>query len=143
MAQQHMTEQRAPAVSMWTGWALFAALLMGISGLYHIVIGIVALVRQSLFLVNSEALVALNYTQWGWVHLAFGAALILGAISLATGRLWGRILGVTLATLSAVANFVFIQAYPLWSMVIILVDVFIIYSIAVHAGELRETNNHR
>lgn len=142
MANHHMTQHRASTVSAWTGWVLFAAFLMGVSGVYHIITGLAALFRPGLFLVGEDKLVVLNFTQWGWIHLAFGAVLFLSAFSLASGRLWGRILGVTLVALSAIANFVFIQAYPLWSMLIILVDVVVIYSIAVHAGELQEEHSH-
>ena len=141
MANHNMTQHKPSALSAWTGWVLFAAFLMGISGVYHIITGLAALFSRGLFLVGEDKLVIFDFTQWGWLHVALGTVLFLSAFSLASGRLWGRVLGVTLAALSAIVNFVFVQAYPLWSMLIILVDIIVIYAIAVHAGELQESRD--
>jgi hypothetical protein len=116
----------------WTGWVIFAAFLMGIAGIFQIIAGFAALFKDSVYLVGTNQLMVMDYTQWGWTHLLIGILLFFSAFSLANGHLWGMV------TLSAVANFVFIQAYPLWSILIILVDILVIYSIAVHAGELRD-----
>jgi hypothetical protein len=34
-------------------------------------------------------------------------------------------------------NFAFIPAYPVWSLLIITVDVLVIYALIAHGGELR------
>jgi hypothetical protein len=80
----------------------------------------------------------LDYTQWGWTHLLFGILVIAAAFALFAGRMWGRVTAIILATLSAILNFGFIQAYPVWSLLIIALDVMIIYSVAKHGGELAE-----
>jgi hypothetical protein len=46
--------------------------------------------------------------------------------------------GITLAVLSAIANFAFIPYYPFWSLLIIALDVFVIWAIAAHGGKMRE-----
>jgi hypothetical protein len=46
-----------------------------------------------------------------------------------TGRLWGRVVGIGLVTLSMIANFLFIPYYPLWSLLIIALDVFVIWAL--------------
>jgi hypothetical protein len=43
---------------------------------------------------------------------------------------------ITLAVLSAIANFLFIPYYPFWSLLIIAVDVFVIWAIAAHGREV-------
>jgi hypothetical protein len=48
-----------------------------------------------------------------------------------------RAVGILLAALSALANLVFIEAYPVWSIIIITVDVLVIYALTVHGRELR------
>jgi hypothetical protein len=45
---------------------------------------------------------------------------------------------ITLAVLSAISNFLFIPYYPFWSLLIIILDVFVIWAIAAHGGALRE-----
>ena len=53
------------------------------------------------------------------------------------GRTWGRTIGIILAVGSAVVNMAFIAAYPVWSILIIALDVVIIYALAVHGREAR------
>jgi len=45
---------------------------------------------------------------------------------------------IILAVLSALANFAFIPYYPFWSLLIITLDIFVIWAVAVHGGQLRE-----
>jgi hypothetical protein len=47
--------------------------------------------------------------------------------------------GVILAGLSALVNMAFIGAYPVWSLIIITVDVLVIYALIVHGREMRDT----
>lgn len=138
MATRDHPQRATTEVTGWTGWILFGALLMGIAGVFHIITGLVALFQETVFVTSSNDLVVLNYDQWGWAHLILGVILFFSAFSLASGRLWGRVLGVFIATLSIIANFVFIQAYPVWSLMIIFVDIVLIYSIIVHGRELRD-----
>ena len=39
--------------------------------------------------------------------------------------------------LSAITNFLFIP-YPIWALLIITLDIFVIWAIAAHGGELRD-----
>jgi vacuolar-type H+-ATPase subunit I/STV1 len=117
---------------------VFASFMMGIAGLFQIIMGFAALFKDTVFVVNSDKLVAMNFDQWGWTHIILGAIVFLAAFSLAAGRTWGRVVGILLAILSAMANFVFLQAYPLWSLLIIAVDILVIYSIIMHGSELQE-----
>jgi hypothetical protein len=55
---------------------------------------------------------------------------------LLSGRTWAR--AIALAVLSAIANFLFIPYYPFWSLLIITLDIFVIWAIAAHGGDLRE-----
>jgi hypothetical protein len=48
-----------------------------------------------------------------------------------------RVVGVILAVLSAILNLVFIAAYPVWSTIVIAIDVIVIYAIVVHGRELK------
>jgi hypothetical protein len=47
--------------------------------------------------------------------------------------------GVLLAGLSALANLVFIEAQPIWSVMIITVDVLVIHALIVHGRKLRSS----
>jgi hypothetical protein len=62
----------------------------------------------------------------------------LAGVGLLAGRSWARVVGITLAVLSAVANFMFIPHYPFWALLVIALDVFVIWALAAHGGELRD-----
>lgn len=132
------TGQNPRDVSGWIGWIYFAGFLMLLSATFQMIAGFAALFKQDVYVVGEKGLLALNYTQWGWVHLIIGVVLLLTALSLFNGNWWGRFIGVVLASLSAIANFAFISAYPFWSITIITLDVFIIYALLVHGDEVKE-----
>jgi vacuolar-type H+-ATPase subunit I/STV1 len=122
----------------WTGWIVFAAIMMVLLGAFQVIEGLVALFRDDYFIVGpSGLLVEIDYTAWGWVHLILGVVLLLAGFGLLTGNLAAQIAGIALAVLSAIVNLAFIAAYPLWGIIIITLDVIIIYAIAVHGREVR------
>jgi hypothetical protein len=107
-------------------------------GAFQAIDGLVALFRDEVYLVRSDGLVVnVDYTAWGWTHLLLGILLIAAGSAVFSGRVWGRTLGVIAALLSAIVNFAFIPAYPVWSLLIITVDVLVIYALIAHGGELR------
>ena len=111
-----------------SGWLVFAGTMLILAGFLQGIAGLVALFNPSLFLVTSTHLWLLDFTQWGWVHLLLGILLIVSGFSLFAGQLWGRLVAITVAMLSAIANFGFIWAYPIWSLVIIAIDIMVIYA---------------
>ena len=122
----------------WVGWVYFAGILMVIMGIFQAIAGLTALLNGNFYVVTQEHLVALSYTQWGWIHLILGGVVMAAGSAVMNGRLWGRIIGVLLASLSALANFAFISAYPIWSVLIIVMDILIIYALVVHGSEAAE-----
>jgi hypothetical protein len=96
-------------------------------------------VQGRFYVVRPNGLVVnVDYTAWGWTHLLLGVLLIAAGYAVFSGRVWGRTLGVIAALLSAIVNFAFIPAYPVWSILIITVDVLVIYALIAHGGELRK-----
>lgn len=133
-----MATVQSASSTKWAGWLFFAASLMMLGGFFEAISGLTALLKDSVYAVNDNQLLVFDYTQWGVVHLVLGIVLIAAAAAMFTGKLWGRIVGIAIVTLNAVTNFMFLQAYPVWSLIAIFVDVFILYAIAVHGDELRE-----
>lgn len=121
----------------WVGWVYFASFMMLLAGSLHLVAGLVALFKEDFYVVTERALLAFNYTTWGWAHLAIGVVLLTAGISALAGGAWGRIIGSFVAILSIVANMAFISTYPFWSILIIVVDVLIIYGLIVHGDEAK------
>jgi hypothetical protein len=122
----------------WVGWGYFASFMMMLLGSFQIIAGLVAIFKDDYYLVTSKALVVFNYTAWGWIYLVMGVIILLGGVALLNGAMWARILAVFLASLSLLANMAFMSAYPLWSILMIVIDILVIYSITVHGAELKE-----
>jgi hypothetical protein len=125
-----------PEPSAWVGWILFAGVLMIMAGSFHAIAGLVALFKDEHFLVGKNQLVvSVDYTAWGWVHLIAGVVVALAGSAVMIGRMWARVVGVVLAVVSAIANIGFLAAYPVWSTIIIALDVLVIYALVVHGRE--------
>jgi hypothetical protein len=145
-----MTDTRSAAVprqstrvpqepSGWVGWVFFAAVMMVMLGTFHAIQGLVALFQDTYYLVGAEGLVvSVDYTTWGWTHLILGALVVAAGISLLSGRTWARAVGVVMALLSAVVSIGFLAAFPIWSSLMILFAVLVIYAITAHGGELKQ-----
>ena len=129
---------RPSQVTAWAGWIYFAATMMIISGIFSIIWGIVGLVRDQVFVVGARGnVVNLDYTTWGWINLIMGIVVFIAGLCLLTGSVLASIVAVTMAVLSIIGNLLVIAAYPIWSVIVISVNVLVIYAITVHGRELR------
>ena len=126
-------------MSGWVGWIAFAGIIMVMLGTFHIIQGLIALFNDEYFLVTRSGLaVTADFTAWGWVHVIAGAVVAAAGICVFMGQVWARMVGVFVAMLSAVLNLGFLAAYPIWSSLMILFDVLVIWALTVHGGELRD-----
>jgi hypothetical protein len=139
---QYQPARRASAgSSAWaTGFALFAALMMIMAGCFQAFIGLIAIFENEFYVATRNYLFELDATTWGWIHLLMGVIVGLAGMALLAGQTWGRVVGIILAVLSAIANFLFIPYYPVWSLLIIALDVFVIWALAAHGRELRDVD---
>jgi hypothetical protein len=107
-------------------------------GFFQAIQGLVAIFDPGYYLVGPEGLVVnVDYTAWGWTHLIVGLLAIAAGAGLLMGNTVARVVGVVLAVVSAVLNLAFIAAYPVWSTIVIALDVIVIYAIVVHGRELQ------
>jgi hypothetical protein len=133
-----VVEYREEANAWAMGFITLAATLMMIGGIFWVVQGIAVLVDDNFFVVGSGYAFELDLTAWGWVHLIGGAVLTLAGIFLFTGNILARIVGIAVAALAAIANFVFIPYYPIWSILIIAVCIGVIWAIVAHGHDAAE-----
>jgi hypothetical protein len=116
---------------LWrSGWILFAAVMMIFGGVMSILEGIAAIAHDDVLVVTHGYAYQFNVTSWGWIHLVLGCLVVLAGLSLIRGALWARLVGIFLAGLSVVANFIWLPHYPLWAIVLIAIDVFVIWALA-------------
>jgi hypothetical protein len=112
--------------------------MLAMAGVFGMINGLIAIIHDEVYVVGEERIVAMDFTQWGWIHLIGGGVVLAAALALTSGALWARILGVTVAFLHAISQVAFIEAYPFWSLTIIALDRLVIYGCLVH-GEDMET----
>ncbi len=135
MAKDDITINR---VSGWTGWIYFAALMILLIGIFQLIIGLTALVNSDFYVIEANTLVVYDITTWGWAHLLLGLALVCTGIALFSGTTWARVVAVILVAINFVVHFAFIGVYPLWSIVILILDLLILYALMVHGNELKD-----
>lgn len=123
----------------WVGWIGFASVMLYLAGFFHLIAGFVSLFNDKVYLVGENNLWVLDYTTWGWTHIIGGILLMTAASSLVAGKGFGRTVAVLAALVSALVNMLFIPVYPIWSLLIITINIFIIYAVLVHGSELKDS----
>lgn len=121
-----------------TGAVLFAGILLIVIGFFEAFQGLAAIFENEFFVVTENYFLEFDVTAWGWIHLLLGVLVLFGGFSLMAGRTWGRILGLILATLAAIANFFFVPYYPFWSLLMIALAVWVIWALTSRWDEVRE-----
>jgi hypothetical protein len=119
----------APPSPWVTGLAWFAGALMIVAGLFHALSGLVALFRNQVYIVGLDYVFSFDLTTWGWIHLVVGVLVFAAGCAVLAGQLWGRLVGITLAVVSMIVNFLFIPYYPVWAILIIALGVFVIWAL--------------
>ena len=58
--------------------------------------------------VGQDYVFSFDATTWGWIHLLLGILLVFAGFGVFAGQLWARTVGVLVAGLSAIGNFMFL-----------------------------------
>ncbi|MFI5891764.1 hypothetical protein ACIA5D_16790 [Actinoplanes sp. NPDC051513] len=127
-----------PGMTGWVGILAFAGIMMVLLGIFHVIEGIVALADDSFYKARAaELALGFSYTVWGWLHVVVGAIAIAAGTGIFLGLMWARVAGVLIALVSAFSSLLFLAAYPVWSTILIAVDVLVIYALVAHGREVR------
>lgn len=131
-----MARNDSRQVTGWVGWVYFASFMLLLTGVFQVIMGFTALLNDKFYVVGAHTLVAFDITTWGWIHLLLGLLMIIVGVSLFAGRMWARVTAIILASLNFIAQFAFLGVYPWWSLIAMLLDVFVIYALTVHGDEV-------
>lgn len=115
------------------GLIVFASVLLVIIGCFNLIYGIAAVVHSHVFIANAHYVFG-SLRTWGWITLIIGALQLLAAAGVVAGNQLARWFGVVVLGLSAIDQMFFIPAYPLWSLVIIAVDVVALYGLCAYGS---------
>ena len=116
-----------------TAWVVFAATLLATLGTLNIIDGIAA-VSNSEFFVRPLHFIVGDLGAWGWTLIVVGACQGLTGLAVARRSEAGRWAGVGFATADALAQMLFLPAYPLWALAIFGLDLLVIYGLVVYGG---------
>lgn len=106
-----------------------AGFLLILNGIWGFLVGLAAIIRGGFFVVHSGYAYHWSIMGWGWLQLILGCVVFAAGVCVLLGMLWARIFGAVLAGFSAIASFMFIPYYPIWSIVVIAVDIFIVWAL--------------
>lgn len=120
------------------GWTVYAAVMMIILGFFHGIAGLVGVLEDELYVATPNYLFQLDATTWGWIHLVMGIIVVLAGFALFSGAVWARTIGVILAVLSVLANFAWLPWYPLWAIIMITANVFVIWALTAHGRDIEQ-----
>jgi hypothetical protein len=116
-----------------SGWALgaitFAAAIMVMIGVFQALAGLVALLNDEFYVVARNYTFDLDVTGWGWIHLILGILVLVTGLGLFGRRTWAGVTAIMLCMLSALANFFFIPYYPIWAVLLIGLDIWVIWAL--------------
>lgn len=118
-----------------TGTNFAAAALLFIVAIISLLQGISAVANDDLFVVGVNYVYEFDVTTWGWIHIALGVVGLAIAIGMMMAATWARIAAILIAALSIIANFLWLPHYPLWSILIIALDVIVIWAVATWDAE--------
>ena len=111
------------------GATIGAAVLLGVIGVLAVLQGLAAILRGPSFVIGFDYVYKIDANGWGWIHLILGAAAIAVAVGLFSGQSWAAVAAIVVAGLSIILNFMWLPYYPWWSIIVIALDVFIIWSV--------------
>lgn len=127
-AQQY---QSSPEYQSSPGWAVFVAAYLAIAGILNLIWGIAALDNKAYF--TSGGLLWSELNTWGWVSIVVGAIQILGSMLVVARRAGGAVIAGCLAFFGIMLNFLSLGAYPVWSVILLVIDALIIWAVTVHS----------
>jgi hypothetical protein len=125
MSDESLVKQGVAAAT-----SMVAAIVLLTIGILHVLSGISALMKDDLVVAGAEYIYQFDTTAWGWIHLVLGVIVAAVGVMLFTGATWARVGAMVICALSLLANFLWLPHYPWWSVVMIMLDVFVIWAVA-------------
>jgi hypothetical protein len=134
--RQNNSRTQPPPSGLAIGVTVTAAVILILGGVLHAMQGVVGLANNEFYVTTQNWIFKFDATTWGWVHILVGLVAIGTGIGLFYGAVWARTLGVIVAAVSVFANFVWLPYYPVWAILIIAFDFFVIWALTAHGRDI-------
>jgi hypothetical protein len=125
----HHRSQTSEATAV--GLVTFAGVLLFIAGILDLFRGIMAIAEDDVYVSTPNYIFKFDLTSWGWIQLVLGVVAMAVSAGLFSRALWARVVGVGIAGLLIIANFLSIPYYPVWSLTLIALYAFVIWALCV------------
>jgi hypothetical protein len=125
------------------GFVIFAGVLLIVNGMINVFEGLVALFDDERLVITPENLIVVDVTGWGWVLLISGALLLAVGCGLLAAQTWARITAIVVVGLHTVVQIVSISAYPVWTLLMIAIDVVVLYALTAGWSSARDKITRR
>ena len=133
-----MTTNRTGSETAWAGWVLFAAAMLVMIGAFNVLEGIFALIWDERLVVTPARLIVFDVTGWGWTLLVSGAIFMITGCGLLAAQTWARVTGVIVVILHALVQIAWLSAYPVWSLLMITLDVVVLFALTARWSAARD-----
>jgi len=117
------------------GWLLFSAVVLITGGVMRVIDALWAFDKDDE--VGERLQVLLwedNLAAYGWLWLIVGVLLIVAGFGVMTGSQVARWFGIVMASLAAISAMLWIYAFPIWSLLGVLIAVMVIYALTTYGG---------
>jgi hypothetical protein len=116
--------------------------MMMLVAMFNFIDGIVAIVNPKYFYfyyttsgnetVTTHHLVFGSLNSWGWAVMILGIIQLFAALAIFAHYTWGAVVGIIVVSCNAIAQLLWIGVYPWWSVIAIIIDVLVLYALAVY-----------
>jgi hypothetical protein len=124
------------------GWLFFAFVVLVIVGFFNVVLGLTMIAGDNIYVTarDSGTVVIGNVNGWGWVIGVLGVLEILAGFGVLARSQLSRWFAIFMATLAALAHLaVIFGPNPIYSFLVVLMSVLVIYGLAQYGGRDRAT----
>jgi hypothetical protein len=136
------TSHGSTEISAALGWRFFAGILLLLVGIMNVIDGLIAVSDSGIFEQNLSTNPALPITDrlevWGWVVLVVGFVMMVVAFPVIVGVPWARLAGITVAAVDLVLQFAFLAHFPLWSLVMVALNVLVLFGLIARGHDPTE-----
>ena len=119
------------------GWLTFSGTLLAIGGVFGIIDGIAMVSNSKIFVQGTEYMFG-NLNSWGWTFIIIGAIQVIVAAGVFAASRLAILTGVFLASIYLIAELIAAAHFPLWSLILIALQIMIIYGLIHGSSELEE-----
>jgi len=123
--------------TMWAGWVFFAGVMLLVTGVLNVVEGLVALGQTARVVMVEDKLYMIDLRGWGWALVIFGAVMLASGLGLFAASSAARIAAIVIVGVHAAVQVFWLGAYPVWSLLMIGLDVVVLYALTVRWQEVR------